>query len=230
MFWSTSKTTMKYILGLYGSLLRSPSFLFQLGLGIILLETAYAITAKSAYVATAYAGIPVVDTIHSLFPRISSEFVHADITFFLFDLRYPILFLFLPIAPFALYALASCVLLRAVCINLTHIGMPDGIIPIVSSITFWGDLFFSGHVANTCMLGFIFWQLRPLRYLWFTASAILGISAILGRYHYTIDVVAAPFFAYGTFQLSRNWLFVSQYKRAFQFLNDPKIFRLSRSP
>ena len=37
-----------------------------------------------------------------------------------------------------------------------------------------------------------------------------GVSAILGRYHYTIDVVAAPFMAYGVFALCRA--FFMKYK------------------
>ncbi len=116
--------------------------------------------------------------------------------------------------PFATKVLAFIIITRALVLNMTNLGMPTDIVPIISNITFGGDLFFSGHVANTFTLGLIFWNIKFLRYLFITFSIVFGISAVLGHYHYSIDVISAPFFAFGIFHISKK-LFSNDY----QYLN-----------
>jgi membrane-associated phospholipid phosphatase len=194
----------------YKKLLTNTYFLLSSFFGYALLEFAYWFTKESAIIATHMASNPVGDIVHNNIPRIDTSIVHGELSFVLFDLRYPIMLIFLRYFPFATKALALIILLRAVVINLTHLGIPDGAIPIVSGITFGGDLFFSGHVANVTMLSLVFWHIKPLRYFFVAAATVFGVSAVLGRYHYTIDVVAAPFFAYGVFVLAKK-LFEKDY-------------------
>lgn len=194
----------------YKKLLTNKFFLLSSFFGYALLEFAYWFTKESAIIATHMASNPVGDVVHNNIPRINTSIVHGELSFVLFDLRYPIMLIFLRYFPFATKALALIILLRAVVINFTHLGVPDGAIPIVSGITFGGDLFFSGHVANVTMLALVFWHVKPLRYFFMLAATVFGISAVLGRYHYTIDVVAAPFFAYGVFVFAKK-LFEKDY-------------------
>jgi membrane-associated phospholipid phosphatase len=198
------------LLSEYKRLLTDRYFLLSGFFGYILLEFAYWFTKESAIIATHMASNPVGDIVHNNIPRIDTSVIHGELSFVMFDLRYPIMLVFLRYFPFATKALALIILLRAVVINFTHLGIPDGAIPIVSGITFGGDLFFSGHVANVTMLALVFWHLKTLRYFFIGAAFVFGISAVLGRYHYTIDVVAAPFFAYGVFVLAKK-LFEKDY-------------------
>jgi hypothetical protein len=167
-----------------------------------------------AIIATYNAGYPSNDFFHSLLPRIDTSFIHGTLSFWLFDLRYFVFFIFLRYLPFATKALAFIIITRALVLNLTNLGMPTDIVPIVSNITFGGDLFFSGHVANTFTLGLIFWNIKFLRYLFITLSIVFGISAVIGHYHYSIDVVSAPFFAFGIFHISKII-----FKKDYQYLS-----------
>lgn len=177
----------------------------------IFLEISYQIAQIAAVLATNSASSPVRDIVFDHLPRIDTGFIHGPLSFALFDLRYLLFLLYIRYAPFAAKALGAIILFRAVTINLTHLGMPEGIVPVQSWLTFGGDLFFSGHVANTFMLGLVFWNVTYLRYLFLFLSGLFGISAVLGHYHYSIDVISAPFFAYGIFVIMKK-LFPEDYK------------------
>jgi membrane-associated phospholipid phosphatase len=180
-------------------------------LSLALLEIAYWITKISAVIATKQASSPVSDIVFTYFPRIDTSFIHGTLSFLLYDLRLPLFIILIRYVPFGAKALALLILFRAAVINFTHLGMPDGIVPIVSSMTFGGDLFFSGHVANTFMLALVFWDKKWLRYFLIGMSVLFGVAAVLGHYHYTIDVIAAPFFAYGIFTIAKK-LFPEDYQ------------------
>jgi membrane-associated phospholipid phosphatase len=57
------------------------------------------------------------------------------------------------------------------------------------------DLFFSGHTA-TLLLFALCLKDRLLRIFFFIASALVGILLVMQHVHYSIDVVAAPFFSW----------------------------------
>jgi len=62
------------------------------------------------------------------------------------------------------------------------------------------DLFFSGHTATLFLL-FLLEEKKYLKAAFFISTVVVGISVLLQHVHYTIDVFAAPFFAYGSFRL-----------------------------
>ncbi len=191
-----------------------PYNFLNIAASLLFLKASYTVAAIAAMFATKNANHPgAMDIIISHFPRIDTSIIHGSLSFFLFDLRFPLFILFIRYTPFAAKALACLILLRSATINLTNLGMPEGIVPINSTMTFGGDLFFSGHVANTFLLGLIFWKIKSLRYFFIAMSAVFAVSAVLGHYHYTIDVIAAPFFAYGIFSICR-YIFKKDYQVA----------------
>lgn len=181
-----------------------PYNFLNLTVSFLFLEAAYVTTQIAGMLATKNASNEVTDIIISNFDRVDTSLIHGNLSFFMYDLRFPLFLIFIKYTPFAAKALAALIFLRAFTINLTNLGMPEGIVPIASNLTFGGDLFFSGHVANTFMLGLVFWHIKPLRYVFISISILFGISAVIGHYHYTIDVVAAPFFAYGVFVICKK--------------------------
>lgn len=186
------------------SFIKKPYNALNVVISLALLRISYEVTTLAAVAATKSASNPITDIVYDYIPRVDTSFIHENLSGYLYDLRIPLFIIFIKYVPFGAKALAILILFRALCINLTHLGIPDGIVPINSNITFGGDLFFSGHVANMFMLGLIYWNIKTLRYICMLMSFVFGISAVLGHYHYTIDVVAAPFFAYGIFILCQK--------------------------
>lgn len=62
------------------------------------------------------------------------------------------------------------------------------------------DLFFSGHTATLFLL-YLITDKRYLKFIYLIFTIIVGLAVLLQHVHYTIDVVAAPFFAYASYRL-----------------------------
>ncbi len=65
------------------------------------------------------------------------------------------------------------------------------------------DLFFSGHTSTAFML-FLVSKNRYLKFCFLFATIIVGISVILQKAHYTIDVFVGLIFAYASYQIVKN--------------------------
>lgn len=65
------------------------------------------------------------------------------------------------------------------------------------------DLFFSGHTATLLLLALAV-RTRWLGTGLFAATALVGLLVMIQHAHYTYDVLAAPFFAWGSFWLARK--------------------------
>lgn len=60
------------------------------------------------------------------------------------------------------------------------------------------DLFFSGHVSSLVIMGL---TTHVASWLFHGAAFVIGLAMTCSRIHYTIDVLVAPYIAYGTYQL-----------------------------
>lgn len=113
---------------------------------------------------------------------------------------------------FAFQCYSVMVLMRLTAMWLLPLDPPAAMIPLrdpfVDFVVGDGsiltrDLFFSGH-TSTMFLLFLTATARPLR-VWFIAATILvGVCVLIQHVHYTIDVFAAPFFAYGSYRIVKN--------------------------
>ncbi len=63
------------------------------------------------------------------------------------------------------------------------------------------DLFFSGHTA-TSFLMYLHTKHKHLKTMIGAFVVIIAVGVLLQKVHYAIDVLAAPFFAYGAFRFS----------------------------
>ena len=190
---------------LYSKLLfsfyKNPYYIFFLILGYIYLFAANNINNEMSLLATKMAGSSAGDVFFTYFPVPVYTPLHG--LFLYLGLMFKIIPLFVPqYALFTLFSLSTLILTRAFFVNLTHLGVPEGSIPIVAHNTFGGDLLFSGHVATPVLIACIFWEYRWVRYMCIFAACLLGVNSLLGRYHYSIDVFVAPFIAYGVYVLS----------------------------
>ncbi len=180
-------------------------FFVSLFFSLVCVELAYKLTSLNGLIATISSNKNSLhDIVHDNIPRLDTSFIHAESTFIISDFRYYILFFFPRYILFTLKTLSLFILVRAIFINLTSLPTPLESYFIGSNFTFGGDLFFSGHVANTFLFGLVFYKRKPFfSAFFFIASFVLGFSAILGRYHYTVDVLAAPFFAFTIFSIAK---------------------------
>jgi len=184
--------------------------------GFLLLVASLFINYTAGSFATEKAGIGVTDLFLDNVPIIDMSFllVYGAITLLFFIL---IIILFEPrYLPFTLRTLAMFIIIRSIFIVLTHIGPYYEFAPLppnklMGTITFGGDLFFSGHTGIPFLMALIFWKFARLRFILIAVSVIFGISVLLSHIHYSIDVVAAFFITYAIFEMAKNF-FPKSYK------------------
>jgi hypothetical protein len=111
----------------------------------------------------------------------------------------------------ALQAYVLMVLFRIAAMWVTPLEPPPGMIPLHDPLVrLFGpgklltkDLFFSGH-TSTLFLLFLAVPGRRSKALFLFCTAAVGISVLAQHVHYTIDVLAAPFFAYASVRIARS--------------------------
>lgn len=102
-----------------------------------------------------------------------------------------------------IHAYAFLLLMRMVTMYTITLEAPVTIIPLIDPITqvfyptdqpFLKDLFFSGHTATAVLFALAVGP-GKLRVLFGVGAFVIGFLVILQHVHYTMDVLAAPFFA-----------------------------------
>lgn len=148
--------------------------------------------------------------------------IFASVLFVLFRPRYIL---------FSFKALALFIAVRALLMSLTHVGIYPGAVPpgigffdnIYSYLNLQSGFFFSGHTGLPFLAALIFWESRVARIMLLSLSGIFAVTVLLSHIHYSIDVFAAPFMAYGIFEITR-FLFPRDYEltvRQSQGKNQP---------
>ena len=87
----------------------------------------------------------------------------------------------------------------------TMIPLTDPLVELFGSggVTLSRDLFFSGHVSTLFLLALTATGTR-LRSLFLSCTVLVAVCVLLQHVHYSIDVFAAPFFAWGCFCITRR--------------------------
>ena len=103
------------------------------------------------------------------------------------------------------------VIFRTIAMYIVPLDPPLGTIDLQDPLVFLigtgkpvtKDLFFSGH-TSTLFLIFLTSVNKNLKYVFLTAAILVGLFVILQKVHYSIDVFAAPFFAYTCYRIIKN--------------------------
>ncbi len=109
---------------------------------------------------------------------------------------------------FALQVYTLVVLVRIITLYLTPLNAPGNMILLVDPIVknlgtgqlLTKDLFFSGHTATMFFL-FLVSVNKKMKLFFFFGFVLIALAVLLQHVHYTIDVVAAPFFTYTSFRI-----------------------------
>jgi len=101
--------------------------------------------------------------------------------------------------------------LRCISLYLFPLLPPEQIIPLRDPFlenSFYGnqvlvrDLFFSGHTANLALLTFLV-DIKWLKYVLGICTCIVAYLLLKQHVHYTVDIIAAPFAAYGSYSFAK---------------------------
>jgi len=100
---------------------------------------------------------------------------------------------------------------RIISISATRLMAPAGLVELKDPICnlMYGsrcitrDLFFSGHTATLCILYLCSFKKTDRYYILFALMCV-PILLLIQHVHYTVDVVCAPFFAFGCFWIARK--------------------------
>lgn len=108
----------------------------------------------------------------------------------------------------ALQTYSLLVIVRMAMMYVTPLEPPIGTIDLQDPLVFvvgtgkklTKDLFFSGHTSILFMM-FLIVKKPVLKYAFLTVTILVGLFVILQKVHYTVDVLAAPFAAYGCYRI-----------------------------
>ena len=184
--------------------------------GAVLLALSLMINYLAGTYATTHASNAVNDLILDHLPTydVDGIFIYGIILFFFFV---GFLVILRPRrAPFVMKSFSAFILIRSFFVILTHLGPSLQQSPIdinsyiVNTITFNGDLFFSGHTGLPFLMALVFWKDKKLRFTFLALSVFFGVVVLMGHLHYSIDVFSAFFITYGIFHIS-SWLFAKDH-------------------
>ncbi len=98
------------------------------------------------------------------------------------------------------------IIIRMIVMYVVPLNPPAGMISLDDPfVQFFGtgqlltkDLFFSGHTA-ILFLFYLVAEGKNRKRIFLVFTIVVGVSVLLQHVHYTVDVMAAPFFTYGCF-------------------------------
>ncbi len=115
--------------------------------------------------------------------------------------------------PYLLEQFSLLVFLRSIFISLTHLSAPAGEVikelpNFFAFLDFPNALFFSGHTAVP-FLGYLIYRKEKLGKLFLIMTGVMMATVLFMHVHYSIDVFAALFIAYGSYKIG-EYLFLQK--------------------
>lgn len=113
-----------------------------------------------------------------------------------------------------LWAFIFLMISRMITIYFVPLNPPQNLIPLLDPLinkTFYEgvfitkDLFYSGHTASVLLMSFCL-KKKLHKKITLIAAISIGIMVLFQHIHYTIDVIAVPFFTYLIFYLSKKFV------------------------
>jgi len=156
-------------------------------------------------------GIVLNDVVLNTLPAINVSLyifmiLYSSVIFFIFRMTKD-----MEICLSTLWTFIFLCLMRMITISLVKLNPPAGIIDLADpcSVLFYRshfitkDLFFSGHTA-TMVVGGLCMKLKRDKAIAFLGAFVIGVLVLVQHVHYSVDVLAAPFFSYVCWYLGKK--------------------------
>jgi hypothetical protein len=193
------------------SALRGGVYRDQLIVSIIVLAITLLLTGSFLNYIGARMGVVLHDPLLGLFPPINFKWItfsliYSGIVFgFIYLLLYPYSLLL------ALRALIVLIILRVVCLYLVPLDPPADVIPLADPFirlpgirpVIERDLFFSWQTATVALFAFAA-RWKDMKIIFSCVAFAISILLLLQHAHYTIDIIAAPCFAYVAYNIAKG--------------------------
>lgn len=117
-----------------------------------------------------------------------------------------------------LWAYVLLCIMRVATISTLALNAPKGLMELTDPIgnLFYGrsfvtkDLFYSGHTSSLFLI-FLCFKRKTDKAFAFAATFVVGFLLLVQHVHYTIDVLAAPMFAFFSYLLSKKLMYDYSY-------------------
>ena len=111
-------------------------------------------------------------------------------------------------------------LTRMIAISVHPLNPPQGLIPLVDPLSnafykgtfITKDLFFSGHTSSQCLM-FLCMRKVTDKIVVLSSVILLAVLLLVQHVHYTVDILAAPFFTYCCYTMGK-WVVMKWEKTA----------------
>src|SRR6056297_2431209 len=162
---------------------------------------------------------PINDELLNILPSIDLDIIATNYIYVLIAVLLGYLLFIKPQKiPFYIKSITMLYFAKYIILPTTNLTYPEGAIH-ESFDTIYNDLFFSGHTAFPVLLYFLTKdETKYLKYFFLVSAFIEGTTVLLMKLHYTIDVYAAPFFAFSIYSLS-FYIFGKNYKKYDQLVS-----------
>ncbi|MCX6755781.1 MAG: phosphatase PAP2-related protein [Candidatus Nomurabacteria bacterium] len=199
---------LKILIKSYSTHFRQRDFLISFFASLAMITFALIINFYAGTYATLKASNSVTDLVLNNIRAFAVNGLFVEGTFYFFIFSIIICLLYIKRFPFIFKSVSLFIVVRAFFINLTHIApFPSQIfispLDMISKFSFAGDLFFSGHTGIPFLLALIFWDIKPLRFIFLGSSVFFATVVLLGHLHYSIDVFSAFFITYTLYHISK---------------------------
>jgi hypothetical protein len=211
---------MREIVKIWRTLLRNKTFVMHFILSLMLCVISFYASNKISSIKDTIGGPPLKDLLLDYLPVYQTSALYN-----MFCLVVWILLIIYHLGspsklPYLFFCFAIFFLLRSFFISLTHMGPPEGMSTdqFFSSFNqFKSDLFFSGHTGAPFLLACLSNE-KGIKIICILFSILMGISVMLTRLHYSIDVFASFFIVHSLSVLLKSMperfpgLFISNYQ------------------
>jgi hypothetical protein len=165
--------------------------------------------------------VRITDIVHDILPRYNTSWI-INVLEYMYKCHFLCHLLYWQTIDVSVFCLAVTFLMyaRIIMLCVCPFKVSEQAFPLIDysqKLVLWSvpffenDLFFSAHIAMTILCGLCLpTNYSCYRFYYFLSAGLQGICMLFSKVHYTIDILVAPYISYGSYQLARWILTVTE--------------------